>query len=104
MLPRYKDDNKLHKALQSCNEWRASWRMASHTAMLDCISAGGTSRARSPGVLAVLRHDLDLSAIWWLSAAGMAAAAAAALAAGDAPAATAPPTPTKGAAPGPKFR
>ncbi|KAH8098324.1 ATPase [Aureococcus anophagefferens] len=62
-LDEYKDDNKLNNALAKSNEWRASWRMASHTAMLDCISAGGTSRARSPAVLAVLRHDLELAKV-----------------------------------------
>ena len=62
-LDEYKDDNKLNNALQKANEWRAAWRMASHTAMLDCLSAGGTSRARSPAVLAVLRHDLELAKV-----------------------------------------
>ena len=37
--------------------------MTSHTAMLDAISAGGTSRSRSPKVLAVLRHDLELALV-----------------------------------------
>lgn len=60
-LDEYKDDNKLKEAASQCNQWRASWKSAAHQAMMDLLKAGGTARARSPGVLAVVRHDLELA-------------------------------------------